>query len=405
MNSWTKLLLLALGAFAIGTESYVVAGVLPKIAADLDVTVPLAGQLITAFALTYAIGSPLIAVATGGVERRRLLLVSLTAFGAFNLLASLSHTYALLLVARIGMGLAAGTFMPAASAYAVAATPAAQRGRALSIIYGGLTVAMVIGVPLGVLLGERFGWRSIFVGVAALVAIAWAGLALSLKAIRPGAAVSLTERIAIARRPDVLATLTVTVVMLAGAYTIYSYLAPFLQQSAGITGEAIALVLFLFGLGATAGNFISGAIADRIGPRRVVRFVLTGLIIVFVSLSVVATFVPPHVARWIIVPAIVLWGFVGFAFPAAQQAHIVALAPKLAPITLSLNASAIYLGASLGAVIGSLVVAHGSIGSVGWAGGLCELAALFALRFTRRSRAGMPARIEEPVRAPITEPI
>jgi predicted MFS family arabinose efflux permease len=405
MNSWTKLLCLALGAFAIGTESYVVAGVLPKIAADLEVTVPLAGQLITAFALTYAIGSPLIAVATGGIERRRLLLISLTAFGAFNLLAAISHTYALLLLARIGMGLAAGTFMPAASAYAVAATSAAQRGRALSIVYGGLTVAMVIGVPLGVLVGERFGWRAIFIAVAALVALAGSGLALTLKVIRPGAAVTLGERLAIARRPDVLATLAVTVVTLAGAYTIYSYLASLLQQSANIEGTAVAWVLFLFGLGATAGNFISGVVVDRIRPRRVVGFVLTGLIVLFVSLSLVAALVPPDRARWVLVPLIALWGFIGFSFPAAQQAHMVALAPKLAPVTLSLNASAIYFGASLGAVIGSLVVAHGSIASVGWAGAVCEALALFALRFTRRSRAANPVRADEPVSAPLSEPI
>src|SRR5882724_7604167 len=203
MNSWTKLIPLALGAFAIGTESYVVAGVLPTIASDLGVTLPLAGQLITAFALTYALGSPLIAVATGSMERRRLLLASIATFALFNLLAAFSHTYALLFTARVGMGLAAGTFMPAASAYAVAATTTEHRGRALSIIYGGLTVAMVIGAPIGVLLGGHFGWRFIFIGVAALTFVALTGLALVLRPVRAGTAVSLTERLAIARRPDV----------------------------------------------------------------------------------------------------------------------------------------------------------------------------------------------------------
>ncbi len=387
MNSWTKLFCLALGAFAIGTEGYVVAGVLPTIASDLGITLPLAGQLITAFALTYAIGSPLIAVATGAMERRRLLLVSIASFGVFNLLAASAHTYALLLTARIGLGLSAGTFMPAASAYAVAATPAAQRGRALSIIYGGLTVAMVIGAPLGVLLGEHLGWRFIFVGVAGLAAIALGGLALTLKRLRPSAAVTLAERVAIARRPDVLATLAVTVLMIAGAYTIYSYLAPFLQQSAQLSGDVVSLVLFLFGVGATAGNFLSGATVDRIGPRRVVTTVLIGLIGLFAVLSLGAEFFPPDVARWIVVPVIMLWGFVGFSFPSAQQAHIVTLSPKLAPITLSLNASAIYFGVSLGAVLGSIVVANRSIAGLGWAGAACEVLALTVLFGTARRRS------------------
>src|SRR5258708_21152672 len=242
-SSPSKLIPLALGAFAIGTESYVVAGVLATIACDLGVTLPLAVQLIPAFALTYARAPQLIAVATGGMERRRLLLASIAAFGLFNLLAALSHTYALLFTARIGMGLAAGTFMPAASAYAVAATTTEHRGRALSIIYGGLTVAMVIGAPIGVLPGGHFGRRFIFIGVAALGFIALGGLALTPKRIRPSAGVGLAERIAIARRPDVLGTLAVTVITITGAYTIYSYLAPFLQQTAHLSGDAVALVL------------------------------------------------------------------------------------------------------------------------------------------------------------------
>ncbi|SDS10386.1 MFS transporter [Opitutus sp. GAS368] len=400
MNSTTKLICLALGAFAIGTESYVVAGVLPTIASDLGVTVPLAGQLITAFALTYAFGSPLIAVATGGVERRRLLLVSIAMFGLLNLFAAFSHTYAQLFAVRIGLGLAAGTFMPAASAYAVAATPAEHRGRALSIIFGGLTVAMVIGAPIGVLLGGHFGWRVIFLVVAALAFVALAGLAFTLKRIQADAAVGLAERLAIARRPDVLGTLAVTVITITGVYTIYSYLASFLQQTAHIAGDTLALVLFLFGLGSTAGNILAGGATDRIGPQRVITRVLLGLVGLFALLSLTGLLFPPDAARWIIVPLIALWGFVGFSFPSAQQAHMVTLAPKLAPITLSLNASAIYFGASLGALLGSFVVAHGSVGALGWMGALCEVNAFLLLKFIRRRRPAAeprPGSVAEPL--------
>lgn len=384
MNSRTKLFFLALGAFAIGTESYVVAGVLPTIANDVGVTVALAGQLITAFALTYAVGSPLIAVATGTMERRRLLLGSIAAFGLFNLLAGVAHSYGLLLAARIGLGLSAGTFMPAASAYAVAATAAEHRGRALAVIYGGLTVAMLLGAPLGVLLGEHLGWRAIFVVVAGLTAVTAAGLAFTLRRMQPSASVTLAERIAIARRPDVLATLAVTVLTISGAYTVYSYLAPFLQETANLSGDAVAMVMFLFGLGSTVGNFLSGRVTDRVGPQRVVATVVLGLIGLFAALSLSGTFVPVAAARWVIVPLIAVWGFVGFSFPSAQQTHIVSLAPKLAPITLSLNASAIYLGASLGAVLGSLAVARGSTTQLGWVAALCEVSAFTLLRFTRR---------------------
>jgi predicted MFS family arabinose efflux permease len=400
MNNWTKLLSLALGAFVIGTESYIVAGVLPSLAADLGVTIPIAGQLITAFALTYALSSPVIAVATAQMERRKLLLLSLGAFGLFNLVAASAHSFGMLLAARIGLGLSAGTFMPAASAYAVAAIPAAQRGRALAIIYGGLTVALVIGAPVGVLLGEHFGWRTNFIAVAILTGGALAGLAFTLKRLRSSVGVSLAERIAIARRPDVLATLAVTTLTLTGVYTVYSYLAPFLQERAHLAGDAIALVFFLFGIGSTIGNFLSGSLTDRIGPRRVITTVLTGLGIVFALISLSGMIFAPDVARWIIVPLIVLWGFLGFSFPSAQQAHIASLAPKLAPVTLSLNASAIYLGASLGAVLGSFVVAHGSPVGLGWVGALCITGSLLLLRFTRRHRA-----VAEPHPLPMAEPL
>jgi predicted MFS family arabinose efflux permease len=404
MNSLTKLLGLAVGAFAIGTEGYVVAGVLPTIASDLGVSVPIAGQLITAFAITYALGSPLIAVATATVDRRRLLLASLGSFGAFNLLAAFSHTYAVLFMARIGMGLAAGTFIPAASAYAVSAVKADQRSRGLSIIFGGFTVALVVGAPIGVLVADQFGWRSIFIGVAALVFAVLAVLVATLKPVRHTTVPSLAERIAVARRPDVLATLFVTIITLTGVYTIYAYLAPLLQQTSHLTGNAVAFVLFLFGLGSTAGNFLSGAIADRVGPLRVVATALTGLVGLFAALSIVGATVPVGTAAWIVVPLIALWGFTGWSFPSAQQAHIVSLAPKLASITLSLNASAIYVGASLGAVLGSIVVAHASVNDLGWVGAGCEATAFLLLRFARKRRAAnAPGNAKPIVRRPAFE--
>lgn len=387
MNTLSKLLGLAIGAFAIGTESYVVAGLLPQLAADLGVSVSAAGQLITVFALTYALGAPLLTVATANMERRRLLLVSLATFALFNLLAAAADNYLTLMIARIGLALSAGTFMPAASAYAVAVTPAAHRGRAISIIYAGLTVATVVGAPFGVLLAQRFGWRAPFIGVSVMSLAALAGLALTLKPVRGVVSVSLGERLAIARRPDVLGVLAVTTMTLTGVYGIYAFIAPYLQHSAGLSGTGIAAVLFVFGVGSAVGNLVSGSLSDRIGPRRIIVAVLGTLTVLFALLSVWPTAFSPAVARWLIVPTLLLWGLFGWSFPSAQQARIVSLAPKLAPITLSLNTSAIYLGASLGAFLGSIVVAHRPIADIGWVGALCEMVALAILLLApKRSR-------------------
>jgi DHA1 family inner membrane transport protein len=381
-----KLFLLALGAFAIGTEGYALAGLLPRVAADLDVTVPVAGQLITAFSLAFALGSPLLAVFTGHLERKRVLLGSMAAFALFNVVAALSQTYATLFIARIGLALSAAAFMPAASAYAVAVSPVARRGRALAIIYAGLTVATLVGVPIGVLVGQQFGWRSIFILAGGLSLATFAGLAAFLAPSRSRGSATLTERIAVARRPEVLGVLTVTVLFMTGAFSIYTYIASFLEQSTGLTGFPVAAALFVFGAGATVGNLASGAIADRIGAPRVIAFALLSLTVLFSTLSFAAKTLPPDLARWVILPAIGLWGLVGFSIPSAQQMRLVSIDPRLASITLSLNASAGYLGVSLGAMLGSVVVAHHAITSLGWIGAASEISALGLLAYSLRSR-------------------
>jgi predicted MFS family arabinose efflux permease len=369
------------------------------VAADLGVTVPVAGQLITAFSLSFALGSPLLAVATGHLERKRLLLGSILVFGLFNVVAALAHTYATLLMARIGLALSAAAFMPAASAYAVAVSPVAQRGRALSIIYAGLTVATLVGVPLGVLIGQRFGWRSIFLLAGGLSVATFIGLAALLVPSQSSGSATLSERMAVARRPEVLGALMVTIVFMTGIFSIYTYIAPFLKQTTGLTGSAVAVVLFIFGAGATIGNLAAGSLADRIGATRVVTAVLLGLAVIFSAISLAAETLAPQAAPWAILPAIGLWGLVGFAFPAAQQMRLVAMDPKLTPITLSLNASAGYLGVSLGALLGSVVVAHHAISGLGWVAAAGELTAFFALLYTLRGRNADAGRRVETVRS------
>jgi len=383
-STMKSLVLLALGAFAIGTEGYAIAGLLPEVAADVGVSVAVAGQLITAFSLAFAIGSPLLAVATGGWERKRLLISSIVIFGLFNLLAASAHTYATLFVARVGLALSAGAFMPAASAYAVAVSPVKRRGRALSIIYSGLTVAMLVGVPIGVLVGNRFGWRSIFVGTAAVSFATMIGLVINLVPLTSSGTATLTQRLKIARHPAILGALAVTVIFMTGVFSIYTYIAPFLQQTSGLAGNAVALVLFFFGIGATVGNLASGSLVDRLGPRRILTTALLCLAALFMTISLAASTLPPATARYVIVSAIGLWGVVGFSIPSAQQIRLTAIAPRYAPIVLSLNASAAYLGVSLGSMLGSVIVARHSVVGLSWTAALCELFAFAALMASYR---------------------
>src|SRR5579872_5867839 len=203
----TRLVPLILGAFAIGTETFMIVGVLPNIAADLNVSPAAAGALVTAFSLAYAIGSPILAVMTAGVERKRLLTFAMAGFTLANVLAAFAPSFAWLMAARIVLALAAGAFMPAAVAFATAAHDAAHRGRAVALVYAGMTGAIVIGVPGGTIVAAMANWRATFLGVAVLAAIAAIGVAAILPRLAGIASIGLHERLAVGRQPKALALL------------------------------------------------------------------------------------------------------------------------------------------------------------------------------------------------------
>jgi DHA1 family inner membrane transport protein len=377
-GSLTSLNWLTLGAFAIGTEGFMIAGLLPALARDLNVGIPAAGHLVTAFSLAYAIGAPVMAVLTAGLERRRLLAVAMGCFALANLLAALAPDYVGLLAARLLLALSAGTFMPAASGYAAALGGPERRGRALSKVMNGLTLAIVAGVPLGALVGDGFGWRTTFLGVAGLAALSLLGILARLPHQPPGATASLGERLALARRGDVLAVLATSVLTVAATFTVYTYLGVFLAGVAGLGSQGLALVLLGFGLASAVGTRIGGIAADHWGARATV--ILGGglALMAYLVLSLGAGLGPAR-AMPVMLPAILLWGMASWGVMTAQQARLVALAPALAQVSLSLNSSAIYLGSATGAAVGALIIADGGVGRLGWMAACFSLAALLAV--------------------------
>jgi predicted MFS family arabinose efflux permease len=377
-RSLNPLLWLALGSFAIGTEGFMIAGLLPALARDLDVGLPAAGHLVTAFSLAYAIGAPVMAVLTGKLERRRLLAIAMAGFGIANLLAALAPDYAGLLAARLLLALSAASFMPAASGYAAALGGPERRGRALSMVTNGLTLAIIAGVPLGVLVGEGFGWRTTFLGVAGLAAISLLGILARMPSQPPGTTASLGERLALTKRSDMLAVLTTSVLTVAGTFTVYTYLGVFLADVAGIGPHGLALVLLGFGLASAAGTRLGGTTADHWGAGHTV-IVGGGLtVLAYLVLSLGAALGPAR-AMLALLPAILLWGLASWGLMTAQQARLVALTPGLATVSLSLNSSAIYLGSATGAAVGALVIADGGVGRLGWVAAAFSVAALLTV--------------------------
>lgn len=344
-----RLYLLAAGAFAVGTSAYVVSGVLPAVSSELHVSLTAAGQLATAFALSYAIGAPLLASLTGRWERRTLLLTALLTAAAGNAIAAVATTYPLLIGGRVVAALGAAAYTPAATLFATGLLPPQERGRAVAVVFGGLTFALVLGVPAGTLLGDSVGYRGVF----ALIAVICAVVALSVRAVLPRVdappAVSLRARFAGAADRQVQTVLLMTVLGVLATMSVYTYVVPLLAETAHLTGGIVGVLLLGYGLGAMLGNVLGGRATDRFGSHPTLAVGLTGFVVIIATLPLTATTTVGAAL------ALFAWSVFTWAFNPPIQNLLLDLGSG-GGLLLALNASAIYLGAGLSAVLGGLVI-------------------------------------------------
>ncbi len=382
----TRLLWLAGGAFAIGTGTLIITGILPDLSTGLRVSVDTAGWLITIFALAYAVGSPVLSTVFGTVDRKLVLAGAMTVFGLANLGAALATDFTSVMVARVVMALAAGVYMPAANAVAVALVPPERRGRAIALVTGGMTVALILGVPFGTAIVGFGGWHLAFLLVALFSALALAGLLVKLPSGLPRGTNSLRERLAVARRSDILLALATTMLWTTGAFTLYTYIAPFLAAHAGITGPWLGAALIVSGIGSALGNQIGGIASDRFGPERTLVVVLTVLALSLIAASLVAVTLPPATAIFVIPVVMLVWSGAGWAGHPSQMSRLAAMAPDAAVVALSLNASALYLGIAAGAALGQQTLRLGDTAWLGFVGAACEVLALAVLFVAMRRR-------------------
>ena len=307
-----------------------------------------------------------------------------------NLVAAAAPSYWSLVAARILLAFSAGLYVPGANALAGSLVAPEKRGRAIAIVNGGITTAITLGVPLGAVIGNALGWRMTFIGVAILAAIAIAGLISGLpQGVGAGlTAPGLRERIAVARQPGVLPTLLVTTLWAIGAYTVYTYISPFMARLIGIQGSGIGGILFLWGASAAVGLTLGGLGTDRLGSSRVIT---SGLLLAALALTALSTFgalLTPEHALIPVVAAIILWGAAHWGFWPAQQARLIGIAGvPAASVVLSLNASFMYLGFSLGAALGSLTLVHLAVGALGWVGGASIFVSLILFLIIRRKES------------------
>ena len=341
--------LLAAGAFAVGTSAYVVSGVLPAVSAELHVSLTAAGQLATAFALSYAVGAPLLATLAGRWERRTLLLAALGIAAAGNAISAVATTYPVLITGRIIAALGAAAYTPAATLFATALLPPERRGRAVAIVFGGLTVALAVGVPVGTLFSAVIGYRGVF-GLVAVVCVLVAGVVLlRLPRMDAPPAVPLRERFAVGADRRVLTVLAITVLGVLGTMAVYIYVTPLLTATAGLDRSTIGLLLLVYGIGAILGNSWGGRASDRFGSVPTLFAVLSGFVVMIATLPLTAT---TATGAGI---ALFVWSVFTWSFNPPVQSLLLELAPT-GGLVLSLNASAIYFGMGLAGVLGGVVI-------------------------------------------------
>jgi DHA1 family inner membrane transport protein len=334
--------LLALGTFAIGTDAFIIAGILPEISASLSTSVGATGLVVSVFSLAYAVGSPIVASFSARWRRSTVLIGGLGVFALANLLSAASPTLVILLASRILAALSAGLVAPASYALASTLGASRSRGKNLAVIAAGFTSAMVLGVPLGVFLSQYGGWRGALIFVAALGAIAavsmlWAGVPESQS---PKAAPALRDQLRVVAKAQTIFALAPFLIWSIANFGLYTFIAEILRRS--LPATVVPLLLLLFGLGAVAGNFMGGVLSDRFGTRKPMIICLTLLIcalagIEFTSSSLIAAGVN-----------MIAWAILMAALFTLQQQRTIQVDAAQPNLLLALNNSALYLGVAIG---------------------------------------------------------
>ena len=368
------LLALTLSAFAIGTTEFVIVGLLPTIAADLGVNLPSAGLLVSLYALGVAVGAPVLTALTGKIPRKTLLLSLMVLFTLGNLLAWKSPGYETLVIARILTGLAHGVFFSIGSTIATSLVPKDKAASAIAIMFTGLTVALVTGVPLGTFIGQHFGWRETFLAVSALGVVAFIGSLLYVPSnIAHSKPASLLQQVQVLAQPRLLLVYAMTAIGYGGSFIAFTYLAPILQQVAGFSAGAVGVVMLVYGVSVAFGNIWGGKLADKQGPVRALKQIFLLLALVLLLL----TFTAPHPV--LVVITVLLWGAVAFGNVAGLQVYVVQQAehftPRAVDVASGLNIAAFNLGIAGGAWGGGLIVEHLGLVHTGWIGALVVLGA------------------------------
>ncbi|MBE7373874.1 MFS transporter [Pseudomonas lopnurensis] len=382
------LVALAVGAFGIGVTEFAPMGMLPGIAADLGVSIPAAGLLVSAYALGVLLGAPLMTLTTGRIPRRYLLIGLMAIFTLGNLMSALATDYYSLLVARVVTSLNHGAFFGVGSIVAASVVAPDKRAGAVAAMFMGLTLATIGGVPLATWFGELLGWRTAFWGIAGLGMVTMAALWFALPNMPLPPSDGVLAEIRVLGRGPVLAALALTVVGSGAMFTVFTYIAPILGSETRASTTFITAMLVLFGVGLTLGNMWGGKAADRSIDRTLIVS-LSMLILVLLAFTVLMRWPLPAAA------AILVWGIASFALVPPLQMRVMEAAKDAPNLASAVNIGAFNLGNAVGAALGGAVINAGlGYPAISLAGAaMASLGLLMVLAFAWRSRAVAAAAV------------
>ncbi len=364
------LIALALSAFAIGTTEFVIMGLLPEVAHDLAVSIPSAGLLVSGYALGVAVGAPLLAVLTSKMPRKASLQLLMAIFVVGNVLCAIADDYRMLMIARVVTSFAHGSFFGIGAVVAASLVPREKRASAIALMFTGLTLANVLGVPFGTFVGQNFGWRMSFWIVAALGVLSFAGIAALVPNRHDAGPAGLAREVHVLKEPQVWLALAMTVLGFGGVFVVFTYIAPILEQVTRFAPRTVTLILVLFGAGLTVGNVVGGKLADRA--------LMPSLMAILVALAaVMAMFAKTSHLPLPAAVTVFVWGVAAFATVPPLQMRVVETARHAPNLASTLNIGAFNVGNAGGAWLGGLALTHGlELDALPWVAAAVTVAAL-----------------------------
>ncbi|HEV7307172.1 MFS transporter [Ensifer sp.] len=360
-------ILLAFATFATGTAENIIVGIVSDVAGELGVSIALAGQLTAVFSIVFALTAPLALVLTMRIERRRLLLCALGLFIVSNLAAAASPNFATLVVGRIGMAMASATVCLLATMLATELVAKDMKGRAIGLIFMGISGSLVLGVPAGIFICGLIGWRGVFVALSLLAGLVWLASwrHVPVSARREAALPRYLDHL---RKPPLVAGQCVSILMIGGHFVLFAFLGPYLVQIAGVATENIAIAFAVLGVAGVSGGYLGGWLADRFSPRTVLLLTPLAYLLALVTIPLVKD------TAWVMFGVLMVWACISWMISPVVQSFLISAGPETADAGISLNLSTMHIGVGLGTVVGGIALVNLSVDALPWVG--ANLAAL-----------------------------